>query len=191
MLLTNQLLQHALKEWAIAVEALSKGETIVLLRKGGIREAGFSVKHSPIWLYPTYEHQKPELLKPSYESQVVPVPSGWHPESVTIQSCAEITDVLSLDDSSQVKALQPYHVWHELMISDRLKWQPKRPLFVLLLRVYRCATPQTIPFEQAYGGCKSWINLRKPIATDNLQPVLSAAEYQQLVGEIKTVSQNS
>ena len=136
MVLVTQQLSHALKEWAIAVDALTTGKTIVLLRKGGIRESGFTVKNSLVWLYPTYEHQKPELLKPEYAGQVSPVPSGWHPQTVTIKSCAEITDVLPLNNPRQIAALQPYHIWNESMISDRLKWKPKQPIVVLLLRVY-------------------------------------------------------
>jgi len=31
---------HALKEWAVAVDALEQGKTIMLLRKGGIHEQG-------------------------------------------------------------------------------------------------------------------------------------------------------
>lgn len=175
--LVNQQLQHALKEWAIAVDALSTGKTIVLLRKGGIREAGFQVQQPLVWLYPTYEHQKPHLLKPEYASKVTPVESGWHPQTVIIKSCAEITQVLPVSSKEQIEALQPYHIWHEQMISDRLGWQPQRPLIVLLLRVYRLAIPKTILYDSSYGGCKSWIDLIEPIAQDNLNPVISDDEY--------------
>lgn len=177
MVLVSQQLQHALKEWAIAVDALSTGKTIVLLRKGGIREAGFQVQQPYVWLYPTYEHQKPHLLKPEYASKVTPVESGWHPNTVIIKSCAEITAVLPITSKEQIAVLQPYHIWHEQMISDRLGWQPQRPLIVLLLRVYHLATPQTIPYDSSYGGCKSWINLIEPISRDYLNPVMSDDEY--------------
>ncbi len=185
MVLANQQFQHALKEWAIAVDALSTGKTIVLLRKGGIREQGFKVKHPLIWLYPTYEHQKPDLLKPEYASGVIPVTSGWHPQTVTIKSCAEITNVLPVSQKQQIEALQPYHIWNEKMIGDRLKWKPKIPLIVLLLRVYRLATTQTIAYNDIYGGCKSWIDLIEPIATNNLTPVIKAHDYEQEAQEIK------
>lgn len=183
----NHALKHGLKEWAIAIEALSTGKTIVLLRKGGIREADFQVKHHHVWLYPTYEHQKPQLLKPEYAAQVAPVESGWHPDTVTINSCAEITDVLSVNKQEQLKALQPYHIWREQMISDRLQWQPQRPLTVLLLRVYRLKSPQAIPYDDAYGGCKSWIDLSTPIAGDSLTPVMGDAEYTAQVNKIKAL----
>ena len=180
-------LRHALKEWAIAVEALTTGQTIVLLRKGGIREAGFRVKHPLIWLYPTYEHQKPHLLKPEYARLVSPVESGWHPETVTIKSCAEITDVLQLTDRNQIEALQPYHVWNEQMIDDRLSWKPQRPLVTLLVKVYRLERPQTIPYQSIYGGCKSWIDLVEPLSTEELIPAIEDRQYQLLVQEIKSV----
>ena len=187
MKLINQQLQHALKEWAIAVTALGAGETIVLLRKGGIREAKFQVKHPTVLLYPTYEHQKPHLLKPKYASQVVAVESGWHPQTVEIKSCGVITDMLPISNQTQVSALQPYHVWNEQMVSDRLKWKPQQPLIVLLLRVYRLAQPQVIPYNDAYGGCKSWIDLVEPIC-DRLTPVLTEQQYEQQVGEIKAAT---
>jgi hypothetical protein len=192
MVLVSQKLEHALKEWAIAVEALSKGETIVLLRKGGILEAGFQVQQPFIWLYPTYEHQQPHLLKAEYAAQVTPVESGWHPQTLSIQSCAEITDVVSIVNKQQITALQPYHIWHEQMIGDRLKWQPQRPLLVLLLKVYRLPTPTSIPYDNAYSGCKSWIDLIEPISTDLLTPVMSDDRYTTQVKTIKTlISANS
>ena len=177
--------QKALKEWAIAIDTLTAGETIVLLRKGGIKEKSFQVKHDSIWLYPTYEHQKPHLLKPEYAKSVVAVESGWHPSTVEIKSCAEITDTFSVSDKEQVEALLPYHVWNEQMISDRFKWKPQQPLTVLLLRVYRLATPCVILYNEAYGGCKSWIDLVEPIETNELIPVIEDKKYSQIVAKIK------
>lgn len=185
MKLIDRQLKHALKEWAIAVKALSAGETIVLLRKGGIREAKFQVKYPAVWLYPTYEHQKPHLLKPEYASQVVAVESGWHPQTVEIQSCGVITEVLPISSKNQVEALQSYHIWNEQMVSERLKWKPQQPLIVLLLRVYRLTEPQVIAYDDAYGGCKSWIDLVEPIECDRLTPVLEEQQYEERVGEIK------
>jgi len=190
MTLVKQQLKYGLKEWAIAVDALTTGKTIILLRKGGIREAGFQVQHHQIWLYPTYEHQQPQLLKPEYATEVTSVTSGWHPSEVTIKSCAEITTTLSLTSQAQIEALQPYHIWNEKMIGDRLKWKPKTPLMVLFLRVYRLTSPDTIPYSDTYGGCKSWIDLVQPIATDNLIPVINSQEYEQQVQEIKDLIQS-
>jgi len=62
----------AFKEWAAIVHALLEGEQIVDLRKGGIREDGrhFELPARRMWLYPTAEHQRAELLKPAYRHWV-------------------------------------------------------------------------------------------------------------------------
>lgn len=180
---------HALKEWAVAVNALEAGKTIMLLRKGGIKEEGnrFQVAHNQILLYPTYEHQQPNLLKPEYASEVTPVSSGWHPETVRIGAWAEITDILAVSDEPAVKSLLSYHIWNEQFISDRLKWKPRVPIYLLLLRTYRLSTTQTIPYCQEYGGCKSWIDLVQPISLEESVPVLSEAEYAQQVAKIRNI----
>lgn len=185
----TQELQNALKEWSVAVDALVQGETIVLLRKGGIRETTghFSVKHSLVWLYPTYEHQNPVLLKPAYAQQVSPVAPSGHPDSLIIQAWAEITHIFSVSEANQVNALLPYHIWTDQFATERFRWKPKQPLFVLLLRVHRLDQALTIPYQSAYGGCRSWIQLAHPMATTPSRPVLNAADYQARVQTLETL----
>ncbi len=180
---------HALKEWAIAIDALENAKTIMLLRKGGIheRDGRFQVAHEQVLLYPTFEHQQAFLLKAEYTNLVYPVTSGWHPETVRIGSWAEITDILPCSDESIVNALLPFHIWNEHFISDRLKWKPRQPLYILLLRVYKLPQAQEITYSAKYGGCKSWIDLDQPINKQQSQPVLSLATYTQLVAEIRTI----
>jgi hypothetical protein len=180
---------YALKEWAVAVNALEQGKTIMLLRKGGISEEnnGFKVAYDQVLLYPTYEHQQPQLLKPEYANQVTPVASGWHPETIRIGSWAEITDIFQVSDEQTVSALLPYHIWNEQFVSDRLKWKPRQPLFILLLRAYQLSQPQVISYRQEYGGCKSWINLLEPISIQEKNPILTNEEYMEQVTEIRQI----
>ncbi len=180
---------HALKEWAIAVNALEAGQTIMLLRKGGIQEIGgrFDVAHQQVLLYPTYEHQQPFLLKPEYASFATPVTPGWRKEKVCISSWAEITDIFPVTSESVVNDLQPFHIWNEYFISDRLKWKARQPLYILLLRTYKLPQIHEIPYHEEYGGCKSWIDLTLPIAVQDAKPVLSESTYTQLVGEIQSI----
>jgi len=184
-----QTTNHALKEWAIAVNALEKGETIMLLRKGGIHEQGgrFQVAHEEILLYPTYEHQQSFMLKAEYTNLVQPVTSGWHPETVRIGSWAVITDILPVSNESIVNALLPFHIWNEYFISDRLIWKARQPLYILLLRTYTLPQVQEIPYRAEYGGCKSWIDLAQPINTQGAEAVLSDFAYNQLVAQIRAI----
>jgi len=179
-------LNHALKEWAVTVNALAQGQTILLLRKGGIKEQGgtFRVAQEQVLLYPTYEHQKPDLLKPSYADQVQVVPSGWHPETVSISAWAQLTHIMQVSEAATVAQLLPYHVWNEQFVSDRLKWKPRTPLYLLLLRTYRLAQAQSIPYRLEYGGCQSWIDLAATISLADSIPALTDAEYS---GQFETI----
>ncbi|WP_009633381.1 DUF1802 family protein [Synechocystis sp. PCC 7509] len=182
-------ISHALKEWAIAINALEQGKTIMLLRKGGIKESNgkFVVPRDRILLYPTYEHQQPALLKPEYQSSVTPVASGWHPQQVTISSWAEITDVLPVSEENTVKALLPFHVWNEEFITTRLKWKPRQPIYILLLRTYKLPVPQVIDYRTEYGGCTSWVDLGLGIDCDRTSPVLLDDTYKHLTTEIRQI----
>ncbi|ALF55595.1 hypothetical protein ACX27_26555 [Nostoc piscinale CENA21] len=187
MNLTSSL--YALKEWSVAINALETAKTIMLLRKGGIHEQNgrFQVAHEQVLLYPTFEHQQPFLLKSEYANLVCPVTPGWHPETIRIGSWAEITDILPISEESTVNALLPFHIWNEYFISDRLKWKPRQPLYVLLLRTYKLPKVQEIPYLPKYGGCKSWIDLAQPIGIAHATPVLSDADYSEIVNEIRTI----
>lgn len=177
---------HALKEWQVAIEALNAGKTILLLRKGGIKEikGKFTVQQREVLLYPTTEHQKPEWLKPDYASQVIPVAPGWHPETITLNSWAEITDILAVSEAARVEKLLPYHIWNEQFVQARSHWKPREPLYLLLLRVHRFS-PQSILYDPDYGGCRSWISLKESISLDDSVPILSDEIYGSLVQEIK------
>jgi len=183
---------HALKEWAVATDALERGDTIMLLRKGGIREEGkhFKVAHDEVLLYPTYEHQQPHLLKPAYANLVQPVPSGWHPETVRIAAWARITDIFQVSEKETVEALLPHHVWNEQFAAERFGWKPRFPLYVLLLRTYKLADEHVMRYRAEYGGCKSWIEIVEPIALTGMQAVLDDDEYLQRVAEIRSIVDN-
>jgi len=179
----------ALKEWQVAVNALEQGETTVLLRKGGIREVRgkFTVQSDRVWLYPTFEHQKPELLKVEYAKAVKSVASGWHPETVRIGAWANVTDVFQVQDETTVMALFPFHVWNETFVRERLQWKPTQPIFVLVLRVYQLEQAHIIPYSPNYGGCKSWIELEQAIAPDPCYPVLDELTYQAQLATIRSL----
>ena len=182
----------ALKEWNVAIDALANGDTIMLLRKGGIREesGGFTVAYRQVLLYPTFEHQNPDLLKPEYANQVQVVDSGWHPETIKISSFAEITNILQVSDESTLNKLFFYHIWNDNFVSDRLKWKPRQPLYILLLRTYKLTQVQDIFYRPEYGGCRSWISLNKSINITGLTPVLNDDNYHKLSAEICQIISN-
>ncbi len=184
-------LTHALKEWQVTVKALTQGETILLLRKGGIQERGgrFTVQHDRVWLYPTVEHQQSELLKPRY---AVLVKSGaTESESaspaIALDAWAEVAAVMPVRDQVAAYNLLPWHVWNQDFVTARWQWKPERPLLALVLRVYRLAVPIQIPYQAAYGGCRSWLELGTAIATEPSVPVLEDAQFAEQLAAIRAI----
>ncbi|MFK8183421.1 MAG: DUF1802 family protein [Phormidesmis sp.] len=183
------VLTIALKEWAVAVNALAKGETMLLLRKGGIKEnqGKFSPAAEQVVLLPTFEHQKPELLKPAYREAVHPVETGWHPDSITLTAWATITDIFLTHDEDKVAALSEFHIWLPTLAQERLKWKPQQPLYVLALRAYRFSTPVTLPWDEAYGGCRSWVSLKESMTVEGSEAAMPAGTYQEKVKAIANI----
>lgn len=176
----------ALKEWDAAVAALLNGQTILLLRKGGIREqqGQFAVVTRQVLLLPTFEHQKPALIKPEFQFLVRPAAVEETPEFVNFEGWAEITHEFTLPSTAAALDLVPDLIWTSQFVQERLQWQSERPLYGLLLRVYRLAVPALLPWHRGYRGCRSWVELGQSVNVEASTPVLAEADYQHRVARL-------
>ena len=177
----------ALKEWAAFVAALQQGGQLLLLRKGGIREEGkkFMPAHPSFLLFPTYEHQKKELLKPPYQSNVELPANEARPPTVTFTHWAKLHEAIEISEENVLESISPFHIWSDDYAHKRLRWKPRQPLWLLILRVFSLGKPRTVPNLPAYGGCKSWTSLQEPVALGQLTPVMPRAEFDNAVAQIK------
>ena len=179
----------AYKEWAVIVRALLEGEQIVDVRKGGLREDGrhFGLRASRLWLYPTAEHQRPELLKPAYRHTIDLSPASPVGEPIEIEGWADVVGVATLTDPEELAALDSKTIWSLDYAESRLKWKRRDPLWVLALRAHRFDEPITVPWRDEYGGCTSWVDLTDlpddPAALPS-EPALSDEAFQ---GRLKGV----
>jgi hypothetical protein len=171
----------ALKEWAAVVHALLEGEQIIDLRKGGLHEDGrhFDVPARRLWLYPTAEHQRSELMKPAYQHLIALADAAPVGQAITLSGWADITDLATITEPEHLAALASKSVWSEDYAVSRLKWKKRDPLWVLVLRVHRLHEPVTVPWQDAYGGCTSWVSLPDlpDVATVASEPVLSDVAF--------------
>jgi hypothetical protein len=174
-------LQHALKEWAVAVRALERGETALVVRKGGIREKTFAVPQTRFLLLPGYEHQRPELLKREYRSLMDGIPDLADDGPLRFTSFAEVEGAYEISEAEGLSALDPYHMWTPEYAESRFKWRPKKPLTVLVLRTYVLPDTVELPHRDEYGGCKSWIGLIRGISVEGARPALSDEDFDRLV----------
>jgi hypothetical protein len=175
-----ETLQHALKEWAVAVKALERGDTALVVRKGGIREKAFAVPETRFLLFKSYEHQNPEQLKPEYHELLRSIPRRQDDGPVIFTSFVEVQGAYEVSETEELEALDPYHIWTPEYAESRLKWRPKKPLTVLVLRTYLLPEPVEFPYRAEYRGCKSWIELEKSVPIAGSRPALGDAAFMEL-----------
>ena len=199
----------ALKEWAVTVRALAEGEQLVALRKGGIREDDkhFEVEHDQFFLYPTFDHQRNDLVRESHHPELrraleegvwpdeEPPPRALlqdggipQPDRVRIRSWAEITDHFTTDDNRVVEALTPFHIWTPDYAQKRLAWKRTHPLHVLLLRVHRIPRPVTVRVKDEHHGCRSWVEIDRDLPFEGT-PVMADEEFERAAGSIRDICQ--
>jgi len=197
----------AFKEWAVTVRALAEGEQLVTLRKGGIRETErhFELEHERFFLYPTFDHQRIDLVRESHQPELrraleegvwsdgEPSPHAWtldggiqQPDRVRIRAWAEVAGHFQVADRRCVDGLSPYYVWTPDYAEKRLAWKRRHPLHVLLLRTYRIPRPVTVKVRDEYGGCRSWLELQRDLPFEGT-PVLSDDEFERAAEEITAI----
>ena len=199
----------ALKEWAVVCKALEEGRQVILLRKGGIMEyrQGFEVKHTDFFLYPTFEHQSKESLQPNYVNKLdIVLQNAPVNNRNRITSCAAVVLVKEITNKSVLERLEKYHIWNGQYINVRFSYNPKRPLNVVVLRVYKMNTPLEVDVKPELTGCKSWIPVQLLLSDTKLQqeydnqsgsaidigkpdckPVFDDSEFMEIVTELQEV----
>ena len=177
----SPLVRTAFKEWAIVVDALGRGDQILILRKGGIAEGrgGFQAEHPRFLFFPTLFHQQRESVLPAAQVRYDEVaPHFPPPEVLRLELCAEVVAWRKLDSLAAVERLRGQHIWRDDVLAQRFEWGQTQNIFALAVRVSRLPRHLELPMLPSYGGCKSWIELAHEIPTDDAQPVLSEKSFQ-------------
>ena len=175
----------ALKEWDAVRSALCDGVQIMLIRKGGIHESHQQLRfeHDAFWIYPSFEHQRPDQLKPLHARRLC---AGSDDEPVlSIDTLCTVHQVLLLDPPLRLRQLEPFHIYASPLIEMRLAYKPDRPLHLVLVRAYLLGKPHRIALSAAYGGCRSWVPLAEPLSAAGLETALDDQTFLRQVGEIK------
>jgi len=166
----------AFKEWAIVVDALGRGEQILILRKGGIHEGkgGFQVEHPRFWLFATLFHQQRESVVAAAQTRYDKIAASFPAaDKVRIELLADVADWRRIESLEQIDALRGEHIWTDQVIAERFEWGREKNIFALAVRVFRMPQPIELPMLESYGGCKSWIELGEDISAKEAEPVLS------------------
>jgi hypothetical protein len=147
----------AFKEWAVTVRALAEGEQLVTLRKGGIREPEkhFSLDHDRFFLYPTFDHQRGDLVRESHQPELRrALEEGVWPDGDPPAHALTRDGGIAQPDRVRIRA------WAEVArswtVTDR---------------------------RDDYGGCRSWLEITRDLPFEGT-PVLSDEEFDRASEEI-------
>ncbi len=179
--------RDALKEWAAIEQALATGETILLLRKGGIWEqkGEFGVEHREFWIFPTRFHQDPDELVAGSE-WLMEAANSAHPgaDRIRIAYYAEVADAYRIENADVFERLDGLHPLSEATVQSRFAYRDRPYLHALVLRTHRLAEPYIIPNTLGYEGCVSWVELDDELRTSRIAPVLDDAAFEARRAEI-------
>lgn len=156
----------ALKEWAVLIEALTRGEQQVLLRKGGISESsrGFELLHRSFLFFPTWEHQQREWVRPEFHELFEAVrPADPDRIEIRYRGTAENIAEAPADRTRFNDAAGP-HIWTDEFVRMRYDYRPDLPLYLVRVRVEPLETPLNFADTREFRGCRSWVELSIPAA---------------------------
>jgi hypothetical protein len=170
-----------LQEWAVSCAALASGQTVALVRKGGIHEPRgglFQVEHRRFALLPTYLHQDPSRLAAGVRertaaTQFVDPRPGW----IGLDVVAEIVEAWKVTDRDSLGELGGESIWSADELARRFQYRDQPWLYVLALRVSALSAARWIPDEPSYAGCRSWVALREAIGDEDAKPVIADAAF--------------
>ncbi|HEX8550081.1 MAG TPA: DUF1802 family protein [Abditibacteriaceae bacterium] len=187
------MINTALKEWAATCLALARGEQIVILRKGGLRddEGTFALESPAFWLQPTYFHHAEHLVKPEFQSVLQEAErrqeSGENDRFIRLQLWARVEKVWSVAPQNDAALANIPHIWSEAYLDVRRAFRPDTPILCAALRVYSASTSHIVPMQPQFLGCRSWLDLPRSLPTENSIAVLDDTAFAKRIGEITEI----
>ena len=128
--------EFALKEWAVTCDALAAGEQVLIVRKGGIGEKRFELPHPRFFLFPTYAHQRSDLVKAPFDAVYgAALARRDDPAELPLAHYAELHSAYPIRDPEALAAIDPLHILSPAYAVERLKWRRTQPLWAAVVRV--------------------------------------------------------
>lgn len=180
----------ALKEWAVLVDAMARGDIIAMVRKGGIREkrAGFEVRHDRFLFYPTFFHENTgdlaERFHPTLAASHARRPDRGR---IRLTHLAESVAVWNVTDSALLPAVEHEHGLSPAAVLSRFHYRGNPTVRVVAVRVLALPDPVEVPEATRYAGCVSWLELDEDVGVGSARAVLPHADLQRRVASLESV----
>ena len=177
---TTAVERTALKEWAVLCDAMSSGDIVAMVRKGGIREqrAGFAVRHDRFLLYPTFFHAREAELAPRFRERLSSAERQQPPSGrVRLSLVADVAAVWQVSDLARLQAVEGVHGLAWTAVESRFNYRGVPGVQVVAVRVGRLPLAAELPEARRYAGCVSWVELDTNVDVSGATPVLDAATF--------------
>jgi len=185
------LINVALKEWDLQINALLSGRQAFLLRKGGILESNneFELEHPRFLFFPTVVHQDPRMVKPEYREGLRQVRE--EPDKVQIKAWGEVAKIFEVpvrDGRRKLESLSDLYLWDTPLLDMRFAYRAEKPLYLVVIRAFQLPDSVTLQNTLDYAGCKSWIPLAQTDAVDvtGSTPALPADSINVLLQRVRS-----
>ncbi|TSA87941.1 DUF1802 family protein [Deinococcus detaillensis] len=177
----------ALKEWDVQAQALTTGQTAVILRKGGIMEThgGFEVQHREFLLYPTFLHQNAAEVRSEFSGLLRPDPA---PGQIVVPARAEVLGVYKIEALDKALALEEVQALNASAIERRFHYRNRPWLHAVVLRVWPLTPPLRIEETPELLGCVSWVPLADfsvgTLSFETAAPALAESALTEIRAEV-------
>jgi hypothetical protein len=171
----------ALKEWAVLVDAMARGDVIAMVRKGGIREhrAGFDVRHDRFLLFPTYFHEKLDELAERFRSTLDAAHATRPPDGmIQLRYVADAAAVWQVTELERLRAIEAEHGLTWGAVESRFRYRDNPIVHVVAVRLSALPELVTIPEARRYTGCVSWVKLDDAINVSGAIRVIGDAAFE-------------
>ncbi|MEO8879394.1 MAG: DUF1802 family protein [Gemmatimonadaceae bacterium] len=177
----------ALKEWAVLVDAMGRGDLIAMIRKGGIREhrAGFDVRHERFLLYPTFFHEKLHELDARFHSTLDASHAARPPEEmIQLRYVAIVAAVWLVTDLERLRAIDSEHGLTWGAVESRFRYRDDPRVHVVAARIAKLPDVVTIAEVRRYTGCVSWVKLDDDVDVSDATAVIDDASFTRRLGAL-------
>jgi hypothetical protein len=167
--------RDALKEWAVLIDAMARGDLIAMIRKGGIRErrAGFDVRHQRFLLYPTFFHEKLNELDARFHPSLESVHASTPPQGIIeLRYVAHVAAVWQVTDLELLRAIDAEHGLTWGAVESRFHYRSDPRVHVVAVRLARLGSVASLPEVRRYTGCVSWVKLDEDVDVSGATAVL-------------------
>jgi hypothetical protein len=172
----------------VLADAMSRGEIIAMLRKGGIREqrAGFGVRHQRFLIYPTFFHESLDQLAPRFRDRAAAIVSERPPAgTLRLRLLVDVEAVWWVTSLDALRGIDGEHglAWESVV--SRFHYRGRLGLHVIAARVSRLAHEVAMPEERRYAGCVSWVRLESEVDVSGARPVITDVECNERVRTLR------